>query len=116
MRPWASASSLAADSLDRASVSRATVGLLAPKERSAEFYGFFAIAGRTSSAVGPAVFGAIVFHVARTFEWSGTEAVLAEQTAHRYALFAIIGFLILGGLMLTTVSARAGRSRGEDGA
>jgi len=50
------------------SVSRATVALLAPTGRSAEFYGFFAIAGRTSSAVGPAIFGAIVFHIARALE------------------------------------------------
>lgn len=93
------------------SVSRATVGMLAPRERSAEFYGFFAVAGRTSSAVGPAVFGAIVFHVARALERGGETAVLAEQMAHRYALLAIIGFLLLGGLMLTTVSALAGRRR-----
>jgi len=92
------------------SVSRATVALLAPKGRSAEFYGFFAIAGRTSSAVGPAVFGAIVFHVANALEASGQATILAEQSAHRYALFAIIGFLILGGLMLMTVSGKAGRN------
>lgn len=97
------------------SVSRGTVALLAPKGKSAEFYGFFAIAGRTSSAVGPAIFGAIVFHVSRVLERSGREVALAEQTAHRYALFAIIGFLILGGLMLLTVSGRAGR-RSEDSA
>jgi len=91
------------------SVSRATVGMLAPEGRSAEFYGFFAIAGRTSSAVGPAIFGAIVFHVARTLERVGQDVILAEQTAHRYALFAIIGFLVLGAAMLFTVSPRPGR-------
>ena len=96
------------------SVSRATVGLLAPQGRSAEFYGFFAIAGRTSSAVGPAIFGAIVFHVARVLERGGQEAVLAEQMAHRYALFAIIAFLLVGGAMLFTVNARAGRDRVGD--
>ena len=91
------------------SVSRATVGLLAPKGRSAEFYGFFAIAGRTSSAVGPAVFGAIVLHVARSLERAGQTAVLAEQVAHRYALFSIIGFLIVGATVLLTISDHAGR-------
>jgi len=92
------------------SVSRATVGLLTPKGRSAEFYGFFAVAGRTSSAVGPAVFGAIVFHVARRLERGGQAATLAEQAAHRYALFSIVGFLLLGGLLLMSVSGKAGRS------
>ncbi len=92
------------------SVSRATVGLLAPSGRSAEFYGFFAVAGRTSSAVGPAVFGAIVFHVANVLERGGETAILAEQAAHRYALLSIIGFLIVGTLILLTVNRRAGRT------
>ena len=92
------------------SVSRATVGMLAPAGRSAEFYGFFAVAGRTSSAVGPAIFGAIVFHVARSLERGGQAALLAEQAAHRYALFSIIGFLLIGGLVLLSVSGKAGRS------
>jgi len=93
------------------SVSRATVGMLAPEGRSAEFYGFFAVAGRTSSAVGPAIFGAIVFHVARSLERSGKTQLLAEQIAHRYALFAIIGFLVIGGIVLLTVSRNAGRAK-----
>jgi len=96
------------------SVSRATVALLAPTGRSAEFYGFYAVAGRTSSAVGPAVFGAIVFHVARSLERSGQTALLAEQAAHRYALFAIIGFLLVGAALLLAVTARAGRAADVD--
>jgi len=91
------------------SVSRATVGMLAPSGRSAEFYGFFAVAGRTSSAVGPAVFGAIVFHVANVLERSGETAILAEQAAHRYALMSIIGFLLAGTLILLSVHREAGR-------
>jgi len=96
------------------SVSRTTVGLLAPTGRSAEFYGFFAVAGRTSSAVGPAVFGAIVFHVANLLERGGQTEVLAGQTAHRYALFSIIGFLVLGTLLLLSVPTRAGRERATE--
>ncbi len=91
------------------SVSRATVAMLAPPGRSAEFYGFFAVAGRTSSAVGPAVFGAIVYHVANLLERGGEATALAERTAHRYALLSIIGFLVAGTLILLTVHRRAGR-------
>jgi len=91
------------------SVSRATVGMLAPAGRSAEFYGFFAVAGRTSSAVGPAVFGAIVFRVASVLERGGETVSLAEQAAHRYALFSIIAFLIAGALVLLTVDRQTGR-------
>jgi len=96
------------------SVSRATVALLAPKERSAEFYGFFAIAGRTSSAVGPAIFGAIVFHIARALERGGVAQAVAVEAAHRYALFAIVGFLILGAALLFTVPARIGARAPEN--
>jgi len=91
------------------SVSRATVGLLAPKGRSAEFYGFFAVAGRTSSAVGPAIFGAIAFHVANVLERGGQTVVLAEQIALRYALFSILAFLFGGAALLLTTTAKAGR-------
>ena len=92
------------------SVSRTTVGMLAPRGRSAEFYGFFAVAGRTSSAVGPAVFGAIVFHVANVLERAGETVILAEQAAHRYALLSILGFLIVGALILLSVNRRVGRA------
>jgi len=92
------------------SVSRTTVGMLAPEGRSAEFYGFFAVAGRTSSAVGPAVFGAIVFHVANVLEREGEAVTLAEQAAHRYALLSILGFLIVGALILLSVNRRVGRA------
>ena len=37
------------------SLSRTMVGLFAPKGQSAEFFGFFAVAGRTSSFIGPTV-------------------------------------------------------------
>jgi UMF1 family MFS transporter len=95
------------------SVSRATVGMLAPEGRSAEFYGFFAVAGRTSSAVGPAVFGAIVFHVANVLERGGETVALAEQAAHRYALLSILGFLIAGASILLTVSRRVGQGSSD---
>ncbi len=38
-------------------VSRATVGALSPPGRSAEFCGFFAVAGRMSSFLGPTIYG-----------------------------------------------------------
>ena len=40
------------------SLSRSMVSVFAPKGRTAEFYGFFSLAGRTSSIIGPGVMGA----------------------------------------------------------
>lgn len=39
------------------SVSRAMVGMFAPKGQSAEFFGLFSVVGRTSSFIGPTVYG-----------------------------------------------------------
>ena len=39
------------------SVSRTMVAMFSPPGQSAEFYGFFAVAGRTSSFIGPAIYG-----------------------------------------------------------
>ena len=39
------------------SLSRTMVAKLAPQDRSAEFFGLFAVAGRSSSFIGPAIFG-----------------------------------------------------------
>lgn len=39
------------------SVSRAVVGMFAPKGQSAEFFGLFSVVGRTSSFIGPTVYG-----------------------------------------------------------
>ncbi len=41
------------------SASRALMGLLAPRGREAEMFGFMALCGRTGSIVGPLVFGAV---------------------------------------------------------
>jgi len=42
-------------------VSRTMVSQLAPSQKTTEFYGFLSIAGRTSTFVGPLVFGTLSF-------------------------------------------------------
>jgi UMF1 family MFS transporter len=41
------------------SVSRSLMTLLSPREHQAEFFGFYAVAGRASAIIGPPVFGAV---------------------------------------------------------
>jgi UMF1 family MFS transporter len=97
------------------SVSRAMVSLLAPTGRSAEFYGFFAVAGRTSSSIGPFVFGFIAYRVTqwlqnRTGEELTQQALdIAAQQGHRIAVLAIAVFLLVGALLLLFVNEKAGR-------
>jgi len=85
------------------SVSRAMVGILAPDGQSAEFYGFFAVAGRTSSFIGPTVYGWVAAETALLYQSRGHLVLLAEQMGQRTAMLSIIAFLVVGMILLVTV-------------
>lgn len=93
------------------SVSRTMVGMFAPEGHSAEFYGFFAVTGRTSSFIGPTVFGLLA---AEATQWYMNNrqmaALVAEQAGHRIALFSIIAFLAVGLIVLLLVNEKKGRA------
>jgi MFS transporter, UMF1 family len=86
------------------SVSRTMVALLSPKNKSAEFYGFFAVAGRTSSFIGPAVYGWLAAEAALWYQAQGNTAVIAEQLGQRLAVLSIAAFLVLGFILLLWVN------------
>lgn len=92
------------------SVSRAMVALFSPPGRSAEFYGFFAMGGRASSFIGPAIYGFIAAEAALWYQAQGQSAGTAEQLGQRIAILAIAVFLALGLILLTFVNERAGRA------
>ncbi|MBW1813934.1 MAG: MFS transporter [Deltaproteobacteria bacterium] len=80
------------------------VGYFAPEGRSAEFYGLFAFTGRTSSFVGPWVFGkfALLFFI--FFQNRGQAELLAEQYGLRVAISSIAIFLLAGLWILSKVN------------
>ncbi len=87
------------------SLSRTMVGLFAPKGRSAEFYGFFAIAGRTSSFIGPTIYGIVAAEAALWFQANrGLPALTAEQAGQRVAIVSIVVFLLAGMAILFAVN------------
>jgi UMF1 family MFS transporter len=92
------------------SISRTMVGILSPPGQSAEFYGFFAVAGRTSSFIGPTVYGYVAYWFA---QWAqnnnGVGEVLAEQTGQRFAILSIGVFLLIGLAILTSVNEKAAK-------
>lgn len=90
------------------SVSRTMVGRLSPSGQSAEFFGLFAVAGRSSSFIGPLVYGSLATWVARRAELLGSAVELAAQTGQRTALWSIIAFLIIGSLLLLSVDEKKG--------
>jgi len=92
------------------SVSRTMVAIFAPPGQSAEFYGFFAVAGRTSSFIGPVVYGFVAAEAALWYQAQGQDVALAEQSGQRIAILSIIAFLVLGLIVLSFVNERKARA------
>jgi UMF1 family MFS transporter len=90
-------------------VSRSMVGAISPKGKSGEFYGFFSIAGRTSSFIGPAVYGWLAATSATWYQNRGLGHDLAEQAGQRVGILAIGAFLLVGGLLLLLVNEKKAR-------
>jgi UMF1 family MFS transporter len=82
------------------SVSRTLVAVFAPPGKSAEFYGFFAMAGRTSSFIGPAVYGWIAAEAALRYQAQGQSVLAAEQSGQRLAILSIGAFIVVGLIIL----------------
>ena len=91
------------------SLSRTITGLFAPENKATEFFGFFAVAGRSSSFIGPTIYGIIAFRTAIFFENRGMDVLLAEQTGQRAGIFSIAIFLIIGLLVLVSVNEKRAR-------
>ncbi|MCB9112607.1 MAG: MFS transporter [Anaerolineales bacterium] len=90
-------------------VTRTMAGIFAPKGQSAEFYSFFAIAGRTSSFIGPTIYGLLASGIALRLEAQGMDNLLAEQAGQRAGILSIAVFLVVGMLILLTVSDQRAR-------
>ena len=91
-------------------VSRAMVGVLVPRKQSAEFYGFFAVAGRTSSFIGPTVYGWIAAEAALRYQGQGMAPLLAEQLGQRWGILSIGIFLVVGMVLLVLVDEKRARA------
>jgi UMF1 family MFS transporter len=95
------------------SVSRTMVAMFSPPGQSAEFYGFFSMTGRTSSFIGPAVYGWIAAEAALWYQAQGQTVALAEQLGQRLAILSIAAFLLVGLAMLWFVNEGKAREAAE---
>lgn len=84
-------------------VSRSMVSQLAPPSKTAEFYGFLSVAGRTSTFVGPLVFGTISYRMNNWYVNHGLDATIAEHYGLLWAIGSILLFLVVGLLLLLLV-------------
>ena len=102
------------------SLDRTLVSVFAPKNRNAEFYGFFSLAGRTSSIIGPGVMGLaatglsawILNFLVKNNLVTATDPnamLVAEKIGHRFALVTLVFFLLVGIMPLLFVNEEEGR-------
>jgi len=84
-------------------VSRTMVSQLAPESKTTEFYGFLSVAGRTSTFVGPLVFGAISYNAYNFYINRGMADLAAEQAGQYWGIGSILAFLVIGLLILLSV-------------
>jgi MFS transporter, UMF1 family len=96
------------------SLSRTMAGLFAPPSKTAEFFGFFAMAGKSSSFIGPTTFGLLAAGLAHYFQTNGVDAVRAEQDGTRAGLLLIAAFLVVGTLILLFVNEKRARKAAEE--
>ncbi|WP_082390432.1 MFS transporter [Ornatilinea apprima] len=82
------------------SVSRTMVGQISPEGKSGEFYGLFSVAGRTSSFIGPTVYGWVAVGAANYFHSVGQTLHVAEQSGQRAAVLSAAAFLVVGLILL----------------
>jgi MFS transporter, UMF1 family len=96
------------------SLSRTMAGLFAPEQKSAEFFSFFAIAGKSSSFIGPVIFGTLAYRASVIFEGRGIDAVEAGQLGYRIALGLVVVFLAIGLTVLLSVNEKRARQAAQE--
>jgi UMF1 family MFS transporter len=84
-------------------VSRTMVSQLTPHSKTAEFYGFLSVAGRTSTFIGPVVYGSVYALMMNRNINIGVEESLAKAKGIYWALGAVLAFLVIGLLLLQIV-------------
>lgn len=84
-------------------VSRTMVSQLTPHAKTAEFYGFLSVAGRTSTFIGPVVYGSIYALMLNRWLKAGVDEAAAKAHGVYWALGAVLAFLVIGLLLLQVV-------------
>jgi len=80
------------------SAGRALIALFAPRERAAEFFGLWGLAGKAAAIVGPMTYGLMTY---------------LSRGNHRLALLATAGFFIAGMVLLAGIDEARGRAAAQ---
>jgi UMF1 family MFS transporter len=96
------------------SLSRTMTSLFAPEAKAAEFFSFFAVAGKSSSFLGPTIFGLLSAAVATRMEAQGIDVTLAEQYGTRAGTVTMAIFMVIGLVILVFVNEKRARKAAEE--
>ena len=84
-------------------VSRTMVSQLSPQEKTTEFFGFLSVAGRTSTFVGPLVFGSLYSIMVDWYTKHNFAEAAAKANAIYWAIGSVAAFLLIGMFFLLRV-------------
>jgi len=84
-------------------VSRTMVSQLSPATKTTEFYGFLSVAGRTSTFIGPLVFGSAYATFTAMYLNRGLSESVAKSNGIMWAIGSIVAFLLVGFFFLLFV-------------
>jgi len=84
-------------------VSRTMVSQLSPQSKTTEFYGFLSVAGRTSTAIGPFVFGSTFVLMLNWYNNHNYAVDIANKNAMFWAIGTVVAFLFFGLIFLLRV-------------
>jgi UMF1 family MFS transporter len=84
-------------------VSRTMVSQLSPQSKTTEFYGFLSVAGRTSTAIGPFVFGSTFALMLNWYTNHNYAVEIANKNAMYWAIGTVVVFLVIGLIFLLRV-------------
>ena len=82
------------------SVSRAIMGVMTPKSKTAEFFGFFNLSGKATSFLGTFLFGAIIA-VGNSSGWTAARST-------RWAVLSLLVFFIAGWIIVGRIRVEQG--------
>ncbi len=103
---WTLATMVASSQGGIQGLSRSTFGKLIPKDKSAEFFGFYNISGKFSSVFGPLV-------IAGATAWA-RQSGLADPT--RFGVLSVLAFFVIGGFLFLRTTEDVPEVKGRDAA
>ena len=93
-------------------ISRSLYSRIIPKNKAAEFYGFFNLLGKFAAVIGPSMMGAIALLTRNARDITLGSTTLGNMGI-RYGVLSIILLFIVGGLLLRKVDIEEGKKQVE---